>query len=162
MTSNITTKNPTNYDSTKSTLEHISKVKSIINIVLRELSNRAIHHDESKLSLKEKPFFDKYTNKLKNTTYGSKEYKKYLEELSPALEHHYKHNRHHPEFFEEGINGMTIIDLIEMFCDWKAATMRHYNGDLISSIEHNKDRFNMSDQLTQIFKNSVDLFNDIK
>ena len=54
---------------------------------------------------------------------------------------------------------MNIIDLIEMFCDWKAATMRHADGDLKKSILINGKRFNLSDQIKNIFLNSVDIFN---
>ena len=50
---------------------------------------------------------------------------------------------------------MTLIDLIEMLCDWKAATVRNKNGNIRKSIEHNADRFKMSPQLKQIFENTV-------
>jgi hypothetical protein len=53
---------------------------------------------------------------------------------------------------------MSLIDLIEMICDWKAATLRHNDGDINKSIELNKDRFGYSDDLAQIFKNTVDKF----
>lgn len=59
-----------------------------------------------------------------------------------------------PEDFKPGINGMDLFDLIEMFLDWKAAGERH-NGDIFKSIEINKDRFKMSDQLAQIFRNTA-------
>jgi hypothetical protein len=45
-----------------------------------------------------------------------------------------------------------------MFCDWKAATMRHNDGDIRKSIEINKKRFKMSEDLAQIFRNTVELF----
>ena len=56
------------------------------------------------------------------------------------------------------LSGMNLIDLIEMFCDWKAATLRHADGDINKSIMINKKRFNISDQVVSIFQNSVDLF----
>jgi hypothetical protein len=148
----------TTYDSSTDTLEHITNVSSTIDIVLKELLNRAELHDRSKLESFEKPYFDQYTLKLKTMTYGSDEYKQCLKELSVALDHHYKNNRHHPEHFENGIDGMNLIDLIEMFCDWKAATLRHSDGDLLKSLEHNKERFGISDQLYNILKNSINLF----
>jgi hypothetical protein len=75
--------------------------------------------------------------------------------MKVALDHHYSNNRHHPEYFENGINDMTLIDLIEMLCDWYAATQRHNDGDIFKSIEFNKTRFNMSDQLVSILTNTV-------
>ena len=49
---------------------------------------------------------------------------------------------------------MTLLDLVEMFCDWKAATERHADGSLEKSIQHNKVRFELSDQLAGILENS--------
>lgn len=59
----------------------------------------------------------------------------------------------------DGINGMTLIDLIEMMCDWKAATLRHADGDIYKSLEINAERFKYSPQLKQILKNTIDEIN---
>jgi len=75
--------------------------------------------------------------------------------MNVALGHHYAKNRHHPEHFARGTKDMNLIDLIEMFCDWKAATMRHNDGNLEKSIEKNQTRFGMSEELTEIFKNTI-------
>ena len=38
-------------------------------------------------------------------------------------------NRHHPEHFgEDGIRGMNLPDVVEMLCDWKAASERTKDG----------------------------------
>lgn len=124
-----------------------------------ELQSRWTHHDLTKVGPIEKPVFDEYTPKLKDSTYGSEEYKGFLAAMKPALDHHYAKNRHHPEHFENGIQGMNLVDLIEMFCDWKAATMRHGDGDLMKSIDINQTRFGYDDDLLLIFRNSVALFN---
>jgi hypothetical protein len=54
---------------------------------------------------------------------------------------------------------MDIVDLVEMLCDWKAATMRHDGGDIERSIAINAERFGISDQLAGIIKNSVAVLN---
>jgi len=72
-----------------------------------------------------------------------------------ALKHHYENNSHHPEHYPNGINGMSLLDLIEMLADWKAAGMRHADGDMQKSLEINKKRFGMSDQLAEIFQNTI-------
>lgn len=59
---------------------------------------------------------------------------------------------------ESPINGMNLVDLVEMFADWKAATMRHHDGNLLKSIEVNAKRFAMSPQLEAIFRNTAELF----
>jgi hypothetical protein len=60
---------------------------------------------------------------------------------------------------ESGIDGMNLIDLIEMICDWKAAGLRHDGGDIFKSIDINKERFGISEQLVQILKNTADFIN---
>jgi len=143
------------YDSFKDTIDHICKVKSLADEMIMTIKVSIDDHDVSKLESPEKELFDKYTPLLSSVTYGSDKYKKYLSEMGKALEHHYQNNRHHPECFENGINGMTLMDLIEMFCDWKAASLRHNDGSFSKSIEINKQRFNLSDQLFSIFINTA-------
>ena len=143
------------------TLLHIKNVAKLLNKVAAELMERASCHDQSKLEEPELSSFVKFTPRLATSTYGSDEYKKCLEEMKPALEHHYKNNRHHPEHFEKEadgcspINYMTLIDVLEMLCDWKAATLRHNDGNIFKSLEINKKRFDLSDQLFVILQNTA-------
>jgi len=58
---------------------------------------------------------------------------------------------------EKGILGMSLLDLVEMLCDWKAATLRHNDGDIRKSIEINQKRFGYSDELKAIFLNTLPL-----
>lgn len=53
------------------------------------------------------------------------------------------------------INNMTLVDLVELLCDWKAATARNKDGNIRTSIDINQKRFDMSSQLAQIFHNTV-------
>lgn len=53
---------------------------------------------------------------------------------------------------------MDLIDLMEMMCDWKAATLRHNDGDINKSLEINQKRFGYSDELKEIMKNSLKYF----
>ena len=142
------------YDSTADTRKHIDKVRSNIELVRALLAHRGTVHDASKLQSPEKEAFDEVTPLLRGTTYGSEEYKANLRRIKPAIDHHQKNNSHHPEFYENGIDGMSLLDLIEMFCDWKAATERHADGDIKRSIAINKDRFAMSPQLASILENT--------
>ncbi len=137
------------------TMKHIEQVKIYLLDMIQELAKRAQNHDKSKLEDPEKSVFEEYTPKLKGTTYGSEEYNRFLVEMRPALDHHYGNNRHHPEYHTGRIDGMDLLDLIEMFCDWKSATLRHADGNLKKSIEHNQKRFSIDDQLTKILKNTM-------
>lgn len=143
------------YDSTKDTLLHIKRVNELLLQFTKEIIDRAIQHDNSKLQEPEKPLFDKMTPLLKGLTYGSDDYKKALDELKPALDHHYANNSHHPEHYKNGIDDFTLVDLVEMFIDWKAASERHDDGDIFRSIEINKNRFGISEQLCKILKNTA-------
>lgn len=144
------------YDSRPDTYQHITEVRSLLLASATALMLRAHVHDMSKLSSPEVEVFDEYSPKLRELTYGSDEYKQALKEMGAALQHHYANNRHHPEHFDEGIAGMNLFDLLEMLCDWIAATMRHENGDIYRSIEQNAERFGYDDIFEQIFRNTVE------
>jgi hypothetical protein len=139
---------------------HISQVRYYIDKLVQSLIMRAVYHDMSKLHEPELSIYSKVASKLQGLTYGSEEYKENLKDLGEALDHHYKHNRHHPEFFENGINDMNLIDITEMLCDWMAAIEKHEDGNIYESLRINKERFNISDQLYGILKNTVDYLKD--
>lgn len=145
----------TGYDSMSDTLLHIRRVNELLIRFSKDLMYRATYHDNSKLIDPEKSLFDEFTPKLKGCTYGSEEYKGFLSSLKVALDNHYSKNSHHPEHYKNGVDGMDLLDLVEMFMDWKAAGERHADGSITKSIEHNKDRFNLSEQVVSIFKNTV-------
>ena len=149
------------YDSSVDTQKHIDLVRKFLGMMAEILIGRGEIHDLSKLHGMEKECFDRVSPLLKGLTYGSEEYKDSLNQMKPALEHHYKMNRHHPEHFENGINGMSLLDLMEMLVDWYCATKRHDNGDIHKSLVINKDRFGISDQLNEILKNTVYLLTEL-
>lgn len=162
------------YDSREDTLKHIDIVsENIIKIgkaleagsptknamiISKELADRSVYHDHSKLEDPELSVFNRVTPKLKALTYGSDEYKASLKEMGTALDHHYEHNRHHPEHYKYGIRDMNLVDVVEMFCDWKAACQRHADGDITKSININKERFGYDDELTSIFHSTETWF----
>lgn len=147
-------------DNREETYKHIMEVQRQLEILACHLRARGVRHDQSKLESPEVEIFDEYTPKLKGCTYGSEEYKRYLREMNVALKHHYAHNRHHPEHYKEGVAGMNLVDLVEMFCDWAAAVKRHSDGDLLDSIGVNTQRFGLSDQLRSILANTIELMGD--
>jgi hypothetical protein len=138
------------YDSRPDTYAHIAEVRSRLLDVARDIIRRADEHDVSKLVEPEVSVFDEYTPKLKDSTYGSDEYKQFLKGMGEGLKHHYEYNDHHPEHHAAGIAGMDIVQLTEMLADWKAATLRHANGDLARSIEQNADRFGYGDEIKRL------------
>lgn len=146
---------PSQYDSEVDTLKHIKRVNELLLFACQDLLKRAMRHDDSKLIEPEKSRFDNIAPKLNTLEFGSEEYKSSLKELGIALKHHYEKNSHHPEHYDEGVNDMDLLDLIEMFFDWCAASERTKDGNIYVSINTNKDRFNMSEQLAQVFRNTA-------
>jgi hypothetical protein len=123
-----------NFDSRPDTYQHIQQVQRLLGKVVRE-----------------------FTPKLAGSTYGSEEYKGFLAAMKPALDHHYANNSHHPEHWPGGVQDMSLLDVLEMLVDWKAATMRHANGDIRKSIEINQQRFGFSDELKRLMLNTLEL-----
>lgn len=140
------------------TFRHIERVRNLLNLCIAELLKRGELHDQSKMDHPEVEIFTEYTSKLAACTYGSDEYRIYLSEMKSALDHHYDLNSHHPEHHPNGVDDMSLLDVIEMFCDWKAASERHNDGDIQRSIEVNSERFGLSPQLVSILKNTVEIF----
>ena len=143
------------YDSRPDTYQHIAEVRGLLFGVAMELLGRGHLHDRTKLAEPERSLFDEYTPKLRDTTYGSDEYKAHLEGMGEALTHHYVYNDHHPEHFADGIGGMDLIQLTEMLCDWTAATRRHADGDIRRSIEQNVERFGYGEEIKRLLMNTV-------
>lgn len=146
----------TQYDSRADTLAHIRRVQTLIVDAIMNMSMRSAKHDLSKLEEPEKSTFDACALKLKAMAYGSDEYKTALAELKPALDHHYAANSHHPEHYANGVDGMSLFDVLEMLLDWKAATERMKDGgDIRRSLEINRDRFKLTPQLESILANTI-------
>lgn len=144
------------YDSRVETHEHIRVVRIYLLRIVKELLERAQVHDQSKLESPEVEVFDKFTPLLRDSTYGSNEYKEQLVGMGEGLRHHYAVNSHHPEHHERGIHGMDLLDLVEMLCDWRAATMRHADGDLDKSISLNRERFGYGDEIEALLRNTAE------
>ena len=51
---------------------------------------------------------------------------------------------------------MNLIDIVEMLVDWKAASERHDNGNIVKSIIHNVERFHLTEQLGSILLNTAE------
>jgi len=119
---------------------------------------RGLIHDASKFTFKEARFFIPHFHKLKKSVYGTQSYSDLLKSVNPALDNHYKSNRHHPEFHPGGMNNMNLLDIVEMFCDWRASTLKHKTGNIFKSIGVSKDRFNITGALYYVLYNTAKVF----
>ena len=107
------------------------------------LNGQINKHDESKYTEYE---FEQYRRHFYPTKLeleeGEDAQKKAEEEFEAAWEHHYKTNRHHPEYWkfvqDDGTHvdtpsdigsAMPLIDVMHMFCDWFAMDEFHKAKD---------------------------------
>jgi hypothetical protein len=142
------------YDSRADILAHILAVRDRLDVFATALARRGSAHDASKFSDAEKPAFDEITPLLSGVTYGSPEYQALEERVRPALEHHYQHNSHHPEYYGNlGIAGMDLFDVVEMVCDWIASVAGRSGGGL--NLDFNVRRFGIDGQLASILANTL-------
>lgn len=143
--------------SVKETVEHIKEVQIAMEMIVTDLTARSIDHDKSKFDPIEKGPLDAVALLILSegrAPYGTDEYKRRTEMLRPMLDHHYAVNDHHPEHYENGIAGMSLMSLVEMFADWRAANIQRDNGapmNLSFSIE----RLKIEPQLAEILRNTA-------
>jgi hypothetical protein len=145
-------------DATADTLRHSLRVADLMSGPIKELVDRSVRHDLSKTREPELATYAEFVPKLRTTAYGTAEHQALVAAMGDGLRHHHAHNRHHPEHFPNGINDMTLVDLIEMLADWRAATERGPDsdlGDLGRTLAINRDRFDIAPQLMDILTNTA-------
>ncbi len=137
------------------TREHIAKVQARLGQAISNLIERAAHHDGSKLIEPERSGYAALQARLADIRYGTPEYREALAECRPTIEHHYQHNDHHPEHWPNGIRDMSLLSLLEMLADWKAAGERTREGSMRQSLDVNRRRFGPDDMLFAVLENTA-------
>lgn len=146
------------FETTKEILSHIGDVGVLISRIAGKLGMRIPSHDRSKFDPVEFGPLLEMTSLIRRegkADYGTPEYKVRTAMLGPMLEHHYAENRHHPEHFANGIHGMTLVDLTEMFCDWCAAAQAR-NTDATVNFSYSAEKYKIPEMLVDIFRNTAD------
>jgi len=141
-------------DQERDTLEHITKVAQYLGLCAIRLLERAEDHDASKWEEPELSGYAGLTEALKGLEYGTPEHRAAFASFKPIVQHHYENNSHHPEHWPGGVNDMSLLDVLEMFADWKAANERG-NADFARAIEVSVNRFDIDDQLAAILENTA-------
>ena len=119
------------------------------------LMRRVLVHDLSKMMPDEMDGFVRVIDHLRATEYMSERYKELLAEIGPSLQNHYRRNSHHPEHHRRGLEGMDLLDVVEMFLDWRASCKRYKDGDILSSVRRNQKRFRLGTKLSEILANEA-------
>ena len=137
------------------TLRHIKRVNELVTNFAIDMIRRGQVHDDSKFNpveLEPLEALQALSDTEGPAPFGSEEYERRKTLLGPMLEHHYAFNSHHPEHFENGIDGMDLGDLVEMFFDWKAASER--GEETAMNLSFSASRYKLSPQLLSIFQNT--------
>lgn len=127
---------------------------------IQVLQNRSLSHDDSKFGPEEFPVYASMIDEFAKHKFGTDGYIKAKEAISEATKHHFAFNRHHPEYHTNGIDGMDLLDIIEMLADWKAATLNHPDapGDMVKSLDYAVKKYNISPQLATILLNTIERY----
>ena len=145
---------------------HIYNVRKLLNKFADVLKQKGETHDQSKLEEPEVYGLSAiYLESLYE--YGSYEYYDKLRRFAEVFNHHYRVNSHHPEHFVNPEHEMTLIDMIEMLCDWFAYKQDIPIREGVKLIREQCDRFGFSDTIRSLLTNTYreymnsDTFNDI-
>lgn len=144
-------------ESIPATLRHRALVRELLSACALELINRGAVHDESKFDPIEQGPLDEMQRLIDaegQASYGSDEYRRRTALLGPMLEHHYANNPHHPEHRPEGIAGMDLFDLVEMFMDWKAASERGEESAM--NLTYSVQKYGIPHMLESILRNTAE------
>jgi hypothetical protein len=146
------------------TRKHQQIVASILLSFAKNLIDRAINHDASKLVEPERshyvdPVF--YLN-TKNVEYGGDLYKELTAQMGEGWEHHKSVNDHHIEFFipysvqtlNDPLRALDLFALVEMLADWIAASRRRGN-DSAKALTYLNEKFGVDEQLQAIIRNTL-------
>ena len=133
---------------------HISRVRRHIDTFIQLLIRRAENHDKSKLEEPEISWW-KEMDKEPRYPYGSEEYKQKIKRWNKVFKHHYQYNRHHPEYYEYGVSEMTLIDIVEMMCDWLGYKDTTTVTEALKVCDEQMARYDISEELRQIIFNTL-------
>ena len=138
------------------TLKHIARVRELLGQFAVEMIRRGNVHDASKLDSVEMDLIQLWQDLIEQegpAEFGSKEFERRMEMMGPMLEHHHTNNAHHPEHYPNGVAGMDLCDLVEMFFDWKAAAEGGGNGTF--DPEPAIAKYSIEPQLASILRNTA-------
>ena len=131
---------------------HIRGVQTWMRHVIMLWTNRMVTHDQSKYSSPELPLIHQKA-RLDSIPLNTPDYYDALSQIKSAVQAHYECNTHHPEHYANGVLDMSLLDLMEMICDWRVAA--EMNGtDLTVSFEKCVERFCISQELRTVLMNT--------
>ena len=150
-------------ESVPHTNRHISLVRDLLYQFAVDVAARGDVHDKSKFDPVEQGPLDelqRLTDAEGPAAYGTPEYERRKTLLAPMIAHHHAVNSHHPEFYRPGhpdgtgIAGMDLLDLVEMFLDWRAANVDR-DGGAPMNLSYSIQKHGIPPMLESIFRNTA-------
>jgi Family of unknown function (DUF5662) len=141
-------------------LAHQGQVSALLRELARRLEARADYHDLSKFRPDEFAGFVEVNRIAREHPYGSAEYKESLKD-NHTIDLHFSRNRHHPEYHTGGVNGMNLIDFIEMVIDWIAASRTYGTTSWEDVIKEQQKRFGLTDCQLATIGLILELFDEV-
>jgi hypothetical protein len=109
----------------RSVIAHRGYLTEAMGVLVAALQRRMAVHDLSKLRDDEFVGFSRINAAARIQKFGSPEYAEGMRREKPTIDQHFARNRHHAEYFtlfDAGGESMNVLDIIEMVCDWWAAS----------------------------------------
>lgn len=138
------------------TYKHIARVRKLLGQFAVEMIRRGDRHDDSKfepIELEPLQRMQDLIDQEGNAQFGTAEYERRTAMLGDMITHHRENNSHHPEFYPNGVDGMDLFDLVEMFYDWKAASERGESATM--NLAAACDKYRISSQTRSILFNTA-------
>ncbi|EGC28246.1 hypothetical protein DICPUDRAFT_85639 [Dictyostelium purpureum] len=139
----------------------MSLMEGYCNLSKKELKERGDLHDASKY---EPPEIEPYIwltwyHHCKHCNIDFK-YPDGVEKLvKEGCDHHLHCNRHHPESHSDP-NEMSVLDIVEMVCDWSAISQELNQGSCINYVKQHISKWSFSNEkLNFIFKTITEFDN---
>lgn len=140
---------------------HRDSVRKKLMFIASEIQKRADNHDLSKLQKPEIEWLIEM-DKEPRYPYGTDEYFDKMKRWQKFFDHHYAINRHHPDHFENGVNDMTLVDVVEYLVDIISYIDELHISQAVDIVDKQKGRFKIDDQLADILKNTlIEYFSNI-
>lgn len=130
-------------------------VLKFMNNIIQELMLRAEQHDQSKFNEDEFKIILATAAEIQKHPYGTPEHEAVRQKYAKECAIHFSKNRHHPEHFKDGVEGMDLVDFLEMLCDWKAASLRNPDGNIEKSIRIGSEKYSIPPMLAKILLNTA-------
>lgn len=124
-------------------LRHNGIVSHLLRQLARKLEERADLHDNSKFNWDELEGFIEFKALARVHPFGTEAYYQAQEKYKPAIDLHMSRNPHHPEYYGGDLNKMSLIDFMEMICDWTGATITYARLNFEEGLEVQKQEFDI-------------------